>query len=153
MAVGQTRIKIEPNEVIRGSVFPAEERELTPRAEELFELAVTARTLSVADLYGGKICAALDRQHPRDLFDIKVLLESGGVTDNIRKAFIVYLASHDRPINELLDPARKDIWRIYESEFAGMTANEIEYEDLIAARETLITTLGQRHPAHDRCLS
>ena len=52
MAVGPTRIKIEPNEVIRGSVYPAEERELTPHAEELFELSVTAQTLSLADLYG-----------------------------------------------------------------------------------------------------
>jgi len=144
VATGRTRIKIEPNEVIRGTVFPAEERGLTPRAEELFELAVTARTLSVADLYGGKLCAALDRQHPRDLFDVKVLLENEGITDEIRKAFIVYLASHDRPINELIDPVRKDIRRIYESEFAGMTVNEIEYEDLIATREMLITTLGQR---------
>lgn len=50
---GQTRIKIEPNEVIRGSVFPVEERELTRRAEDIFKRSVTARTLSVADLYGG----------------------------------------------------------------------------------------------------
>ena len=65
VAVGPTRIKIEPNEVIRGVVYPVEERELTRRAEDLFELSVTARTLSLADLYGGKLCAALDRQHPR----------------------------------------------------------------------------------------
>ncbi len=141
VAVGQTRIKIEPNEVIRGAVFAAEERELTRRAEELFELSVTARMLSIADLYGGKLCAALDRQHPRDLFDVMVLLENEGITDAIRKAFVVYLASHDRPINELLDPTRKDIRRVYESEFVGMTAEEIEYEDLIVARETLIETL------------
>lgn len=141
VAVGRTRIKIEPNEVIRGSVFPAEERELSPRAEEIFELSVTARMLSVADLYGGKLCAALDRQHPRDLFDVKILLENEGITDETRKAFIVYLASHDRPMNELLDPVRKDIRRIYESEFAGMTVEETVYEDLIVARETLIATL------------
>jgi hypothetical protein len=53
VAVGPTRIKIEPNEVIRGSVFPAQERELTRRAEDTFELSVTAQTLSPADLYGG----------------------------------------------------------------------------------------------------
>jgi len=107
----------------------------------MFELSVSARTLSVADLYGGKLCAALDRQHPRDLFDVKVLLENEGITDDIRKAFIVYLVSHDRPINELLDPTRKDIRQIYESDFVGMTVEEIEYADLIAAREALIETL------------
>ena len=58
VAVGPTRIKIEPNEVIRGVVYPVEERELTPHAEDLFELSVTAQTLSLADLYGGKLCAA-----------------------------------------------------------------------------------------------
>lgn len=141
VAVGQTRIKIEPNEVIRGSVFPIEEHDLTKHAEEVFELSVSARTLSVADLYGGKLCAALDRQHPRDLFDVKVLLENEGITDEIRKAFVVYLASHDRPINEMIDPTRKDIRQMYESEFAGMTVEKVEYDDLIAARETLIGTL------------
>jgi predicted nucleotidyltransferase component of viral defense system len=141
VSTGSTRIKIEPNEVMRGSVFPAEERDLTRRAEDLFELAVTARILSLADLYGGKICAALDRQHPRDLFDVKILLENEGVTDEIRRAFVVYLASHDRPIHELLDPKRKDVRRIYEQEFAGMPIEEIAYKDLTAARETLVETL------------
>ena len=150
VALGQTRIKIEPNEVIRGSVFPAEERALTQRAEEVFELSVSARTLSIADLYGGKLCAALDRQHPRDLFDVKVLLENKGITDDIRKAFVVYLASHDRPINELIEPTRKDIRLIYESEFVGMTVEEIEYGDLIAARETLIETLRKELTGEDK---
>ena len=141
VATGQARIKIEPNEVIRGSVFLAEDRELTRSAEDLFELSVTAQTLSIADLYGGKLCAALDRQHPRDLFDVKFLLENEGITDQIRKAFVVYLASHNRPIHELLDPTRKDVRRIYENEFAGLPIEEVVYEDLIAARDVLIETL------------
>jgi len=127
--------------VIRGAVWPPVERELTKRAEETFELSVTSRSLSTADLYGGKICAALDRQHPRDLFDIKILLDNEGITNNIRKAFVVYLASHDRPLSELLGFMRKDVRQIYESEFAGMTAEDVRYEVLVAARETLIETL------------
>ncbi len=141
VATGPTRIKIEPNEIIRGSIFPAEERELSLHAESLFELSVTAQTLSIADLYGGKLCAALDRQHPRDLFDVKLFLDNEGVTDKIRKAFVVYLASHNRPIHELFDPARKDVRQIYENEFAGMAAEEIPYEDLIKARDVLIGLL------------
>ncbi|GJL63250.1 MAG: hypothetical protein NPIRA04_19040 [Nitrospirales bacterium] len=141
VTTGQTRIKIEPNEVIRGAVFPPEERALTQRAEDMFERSVTACVLSIPDLYGGKICAALDRQHPRDLFDVKVLLEQEGVTDKIRKAFVVYLASHDRPISELLAPKRKEIRQVYESEFAGMTIDTVSYEDLLKARENLIATL------------
>jgi hypothetical protein len=100
-------MKIEPNEVIRGAVYLAEERELTPCAEDLFELSVAAQTLSLADLYGGKLCAALDRQHPRDLFDVKLLLDNEGITAQIRKAFVVYLASHDRPFTSCSTPSQK----------------------------------------------
>ena len=98
---------IEPNQVIRRTVFPTEQRDLVPAAEETFEMAVSVPTLALADLYGGKICAALDRQHPRDLFDVKLLLDEGGIDEATRKAFVVYLASHNRPMSELLDPIRK----------------------------------------------
>ena len=98
------------------------------------------RTLSDADLFGGKICAALDRQHPRDLFDVKILMEHEGITRDIRRAFIVYLVSHDRPMHELIDPVRKDFKPIFENEFLGMTAKPVEYEALADARENLIAT-------------
>jgi len=59
---------------------------LGPAAREFFEKSVRVQSLSLEDLYGGKICAALDRQHPRDLFDIKMLLDNEGITDKIRTA-------------------------------------------------------------------
>jgi predicted nucleotidyltransferase component of viral defense system len=93
------QVKIEPNEVIRGFVFESVEKDLCSKAEVFFEKSVSLKTLSFADLYGGKLCAALDRQHPRDIFDIKILLEHECLTEEIRKAFIVYLSSHDRPMN------------------------------------------------------
>ena len=68
-------------------------------------------------------------------------MDNEGLTDEIRKAFVVYLASHDRPMHELLDPTRKNVRRIFENEFAGMAIVEMPYEDLIAARESLIETL------------
>ena len=75
---GDATTKIEPNSVLRGSVFPTETRALCQKAHDLFELSIEARTLSFEDLYGGKACAALDRQHPRDLFDIDMLLKNEG---------------------------------------------------------------------------
>ncbi|MGQ0547582.1 MAG: nucleotidyl transferase AbiEii/AbiGii toxin family protein [Betaproteobacteria bacterium] len=134
-------IKIEPNLNIRGTVFPCQERTLVAEAEALFERSVSINTASLPDLYGGKLCAALDRQHPRDLFDVKLLLENEGITDDIRRAFVVYLSSHDRPINELLDPTRLDVRQTYESQFLGMTAAPVDYEVLLAARESLIDAL------------
>jgi predicted nucleotidyltransferase component of viral defense system len=114
------QIKVEPNQVLRGSVYPPETRDLCSEAQALFELFVSAQTLSLADLYGDKICAALDRQHPRDLYDVHLLLANEGLTPQVRRAFVVYLASHDRPMHELLAPPFKDIARVYAAEFAGM---------------------------------
>jgi predicted nucleotidyltransferase component of viral defense system len=139
----EATIKIEPNQVLRGAVFPSQERELSQAAEALFELSVTARTLSIADLYGGKLCAALDRQHPRDLFDVRLLMEDQGITHDIRQAFVIYLASHDRPMHELLNPRRKDFRQIYENEFASMVIYPVAYEALVETREQMISTLQQ----------
>ena len=136
------QVKIEPNEVIRGAIFPPKPRSLAPQAEELFEMSAMIDVLSLPDLYAGKLCAALDRQHPRDLFDVKVLLENEGNTDDILKAFVVYLASHDRPIHEVIDPPRKDCRVLFENEFAGMTTVPVTLAELEAARETCIKTIN-----------
>jgi predicted nucleotidyltransferase component of viral defense system len=144
----ESTIKIEPNQVLRGAVFPTQEHELSQAAEALFELAVTARTLSIADLYGGKLCAALDRQHPRDLFDVKILLEDQGITHDIRQAFVIYLASHARPMHELLNPRRKDFRQIYDNEFVSMVTHPVAYDALVETREQMIHTL--QHTLTDR---
>jgi predicted nucleotidyltransferase component of viral defense system len=131
-------IKIEPNEILRGSVFGTERRKLVANAEKFFEAAISISVLSIGDLYGGKLCAALDRQHPRDIFDMKILLENEGITDAVRKAFVVYLAGHNRPMNELIDPTRKDIAKIYQSDFKDMAQVEVSFEDLLKTRERYI---------------
>lgn len=131
-------VKIEPNQVIRGTVFSCEEHDLCKEAQKLFEKFASVRTLSFAELYGAKICAALDRQHPRDLFDIKLLFEGEGLTPAVRKAFLVYLTSHNRPMTELLNPKLKEIRPVYEKEFSDMTRISVSCEALEEAREKLI---------------
>ncbi|HVZ79819.1 MAG TPA: nucleotidyl transferase AbiEii/AbiGii toxin family protein [bacterium] len=131
-------IKVEPNLVLRGSIYPPVQEKLCKKAEKEFELSVSTKVLSLADIYGGKICAALDRQHPRDFFDVKLLLEKEGLTDEIRRAFVVYLASHDRPMNELLKPKWKDIKSVFEKEFKGMTLEPVELNDLLETRDELL---------------
>jgi len=135
---GDRQIKIEPNTILRGTVFPAVTRSLSKKAEELFEAAVSIQTLSVGDLYGGKFCAALDRQHPRDIFDMKLLLENEGITDEIRKAFVVYLSGHDRPIHELLQPSRENFKKVFETDFEQMSATAVTYDELVEVRERYI---------------
>jgi predicted nucleotidyltransferase component of viral defense system len=116
---GDASVKIELSPVLRGSVFPVTNMAVTGRVESEIGYA-EMRVLSPPDLYAGKICAALDRQHPRDLFDVKPLLENAGLTRELRLTFLVYLVSHSRPISELLAPNRKDIRGIFENEFVDM---------------------------------
>ncbi|NLD36719.1 MAG: nucleotidyl transferase AbiEii/AbiGii toxin family protein [Desulfatiglans sp.] len=135
---GGITVKIEPNLVLRGTVYPPEIRSICNKAQDIFEMTLKSRVLSAPDLYAGKICAALDRQHPRDLFDIYLLLKSDGLDSETRKAFIVYLISHPRPMFEILNPQEKDITEIYEKEFRGMIAEEIPIETLRKSRSNLI---------------
>jgi len=100
--------------------------------------------LSFAELYGSKICAALDRQHPRDIFDIMLLFKNEGITNDVRKAFLVYLISHNRPISELLSPNLKDMKPIFEKEFAGMASFEVNYEELESVRNILVKEINQK---------
>ena len=143
VAYQNIEIKVEVNFVLRGSAFPTVISTLCKSAVQEFNIDIEVVTLSIADLYGGKICAALDRQHPRDLFDIMILQDNEGITEEIRKSFIVYLASHSRPMNELLAPNFKDISLIYENEFIGMTKHSVELSSLYAARLKLLATLKQ----------
>jgi predicted nucleotidyltransferase component of viral defense system len=136
-------VKVEPNPVVRGSVFPSQLISLNRKAQELFETSVAMQVLSFEDLFGNKICAALDRQHPRDLFDVKLLLENEGITDKIRKAFIAYLISHRRPSVELLKPNLKDIKSDFTGEFQGMTLVDITLEELELVREQLIKQINE----------
>ena len=135
-------IKIELSPVLRGTVYEPEEREVCALVEDKFGY-VAAPLVSMPDLYGGKICAALDRQHPRDLFDVKLLLENEGLTEEIRKATLVYMISHSRPIAELISPHFKDISQIYSNEFMGMTTEEVSLAELEMARESLVAKLCQ----------
>ncbi len=134
-------IKIEPNLIIRSSVYPPARMILGSAAGKYFEKSVKIQTLALEDLYGGKICASLDRQHPRDLFDIKLLLDNEGITYKIRTAFIIYLISHNRPMNELLNPTFQDISHQFTAEFRGMTFIPIALDELNHARKKLVTQL------------
>jgi len=99
-----------------------------------------------ADLYAGKIMAALDRQHPRDLFDVRDLLANEGIDETLRKAFIVYLLSHNRPMAEILAPQRLDISAEYKRGFEGMVDQAVSLDDLLKAREDLINDIVGKMP-------
>ncbi len=150
IALGDAQIKVEPNTVLRGSVYPPEKRDLCSEAQEFFEQFVSIPTLPLADLYAGKLCAALDRQHPRDLYDVRLLLDNEGFTPEVRRAFIVYLASHDRPMHELLDPKFKDLQQVYDTEFAGMARDPVPLIRLYQTREQLVAQIRRSLDADEK---
>ena len=112
----RVQIKIEVTPVLRGCVYDPVNMSVAQKTEDEFGFA-EINVLSFADIYAGKIMAALDRQHPRDLFDVHQLLENEGITDELRTALIVYLISHDHSPHSLLDPVLRDISLDFEQNF------------------------------------
>ncbi len=146
------QIKVEVTPVLRGCVYEPAVRSVSARVEEEFGFAEMP-VVSFADLYAGKIVAALDRQHPRDLFDVRDLLSYEGIDDTLRKAFIVYLLSHHRPMAEVLAPARLDISAEYKRGFEGMVDSPVTLDELLQAREALIGAIvGKMSDQHRRFL-
>lgn len=139
----EAEIKIEVAPVLRGCVFPESLRPITARAEAEFGFAEVPM-VSFEDLYAGKIMAALDRQHPRDLFDVKLLLAAESVTDRLVQAFLVYLISHDGSMARVLNPTPKALSDLYEKQFIGMTAESVTLQELEQARTDLIAILYDR---------
>jgi hypothetical protein len=128
---------------MRGTVHPVRTASLTPNARETLQADLEIPVVSLEDVYGGKLVAAMDRQHPRDLFDVLQLFAHEGITAGIRRAFVVYLASHNRPVHEVLFPSPRDIRQEFEHNFTGMTAEPVELDALLATRERLMRELQQ----------
>lgn len=146
---GDTMIKIEVTPVLRGSVHPIALQKLSEQSETNFGSA-SMQLLSFEDLYGGKLCAALDRQHPRDLFDVYHLMNTEGITTKLKDTFLIYVLSHNRPMSELLNPHLKDISALYEQEFVGMTIESVSLEVLLETRIAMIRELHRLLDANDK---
>lgn len=146
---GRSVVKIELSPVLRGTVYEPEVMQISQSAEEAFGFAEVP-VVSFEDLFAGKMMAALDRQHPRNLFDIKGLLEHEGMTEKLKEAFIVYLISHNRRIVEILDPRLLDIRQTYETDFSGMTSSPTTLAELIEARYALIRTVHDMLDERDK---
>lgn len=143
-------VTIEVNTIFRGTVLPTETHELTRTAREQFGMQLTAPLLAPPELYGGKLVALLDRQHPRDLFDAFLLLENEGLTADIVSCFVIYLAGHNRPAHDVLDMNPKDVTDAYANDFVGMTEREVSLDDLLSARSRIATELRKKLTASQR---
>jgi Nucleotidyl transferase AbiEii toxin, Type IV TA system len=97
--------------------------------------------LAAPELYGSKLVAAMDRQHPRDLFDVHGLFERRGLTPEIVECFVCDLAGHNSPVHEVLFSRDADMLSAFENEFACMARNPITLAELQRIRRKLKSEL------------
>lgn len=113
---------------MRGFIKPPSLMQLSTAVQKEFKKFSAIQVILYGELFGGKICAALDRQHPRDLFDIYSLLEEG-ITEEAKHGFIAALLSHNRAIHELLAPNFSDQTKAFNNQFSGMALKSFSYVD------------------------
>ncbi|WP_233863703.1 nucleotidyl transferase AbiEii/AbiGii toxin family protein [Paraburkholderia adhaesiva] len=138
---GEHEVKIEVNFVFRGTALPPVRTSLTEDAQKMFAANIDVPILATPELYGSKLVAALDRQHPRDLFDVQLMFARFGLPPEFLDCFVIYLAGHNRPAHEVLFPNEQDIDAVFEAEFVGMTNVPVTLDELKATRKKLMAEL------------
>lgn len=151
LITSEVQIKIEVS-MMRGHLLPVNILNVCNSVETAIGFA-QMKLLNTNEIYAGKICAALDRQHPRDLFDIKIFLENAEIDNALMNVFMVYLMCGNRPIAEFLSPNFKNISETYQKHFVGMTLQPVSLLELEQAREKLLKKIHFRlHDGHKRFL-
>ena len=141
-------VKIEVNGTKRGIIGGTMDMPLCEKARTEFSMGCMARTVSFSQLYGGKVVAALTRQHPRDLFDCKYM-NVKSFTD-IKDGFMLCLLGSDRPIIETLRPNVIDQAEALENQFSGMTDIPFSYSDYTQVRNHLIHWVNENLDDKDK---
>lgn len=130
------QVKIEVNQTKRGIIGgEVQTLPLCDKAQEEFGMYCEAVIVPQTLLYGGKIAAALSRQHPRDLFDVKHM---NIPLKDVREGLIFCLLGSDRPIYESFAPMLIDQHAAMENQFEGMTDIPFSYEEFEQTRNQLI---------------
>jgi predicted nucleotidyltransferase component of viral defense system len=130
------QIKVEVNHTKRGIIGgDVIRKSVCDKAQEEFGLYCETDIVPMTLLYGGKIAAALSRQHPRDLFDVKHMEYPLSET---REGLLFCLLGSDRPIRESFAPSLIDQHDALTNQFEGMTDIPFTYEEFEQTREKLI---------------
>lgn len=138
--INGTTIKIEVNGTKRGLIGETETIRLCDKARNEFGMTCYARIVSWPQLYGGKIAAALGRQHPRDLFDCRNITAEEFFA--VKTGFMLCLLGSDKPIVESLSPNLINQMEALENQFAGMTDEPFSYADYELSRNHLIEVVN-----------
>ena len=150
ISANKVDVKLEVNLVNWGALEEPKEMPLCDKAQNAFDVFCTMPVMSLGQLFGGKIVAALDRQHPRDLYDVKYLLQTEGFTKEVKEGFLLCLLSSDRLINEVIAPNFQDQRSALANQFSGMTDEEFSYEEYERIREKLVATVHENLTDSDK---
>lgn len=150
IAVPGAEIKLEVNLTNRGTLSEPKDMPLCAKAQNDFDAFVSMAIVPTGQLFGGKIVAALDRQHPRDLFDVKYLLQNEGFSEQVKEGFLLLLLCSDRPINEVISPNFQDQRTALANQFSGMTDEKFTYEEYEATRVKLVKTIHENLTYKDK---
>ena len=150
ISLNRVTVKLEVNLIRRGTLSTPIKRPLCDRVQSYFDVFVSMSIVPMGQLYGGKVCAALDRQHPRDLFDVKYLLENEGFSDEIWKGFLLCLLCSNRPIHEMILPNFQDQRQTMKNQFTGMSEEKFSYDDFEQTREKVVKEIKRRLTEQDK---
>ena len=134
-------VKIEVNGTKRGIIGSTQDMMLCQKAQDEFQMACMARTVSFSQLYGGKLTAALSRQHPRDLFDCEHMKIDS--FEQVKDGFLLCLLGSDKPILESLQPHAIDQTNALEKQFEGMSDIPFSYSDYEKTRSWLVSYVNE----------
>ena len=144
-------VKLEANIVRRGLLEEPRRMPLCAKAQAEFGVPPhSMRIMPFGQLYAGKIAAALGRQHPRDLFDAKKLLDGEGFTDSVKTAFVLELAAAQGNIHELLNPNFHDRRNAIQEQFAGMSDENFTHEDHQSTLRRLVDAVREGLAEQDK---
>jgi phenylpropionate dioxygenase-like ring-hydroxylating dioxygenase large terminal subunit len=146
----ESQIKIEVNTTVRGSLSPPKNMGLASAAQKAFGRFAEAQIMPIGQLYGGAICAALGRQNPRDLFDIKHMFKAHDITPEIRRGFLFCHLSGGAPLDQPFHPPLRDEHQTLTNQFEGMTDEKFTYKDFEETRDKLIREINQGLTANER---
>jgi predicted nucleotidyltransferase component of viral defense system len=149
-STSEATVKIEVNQINRGLIGESRLMPLCENAQAEFDSFCEMSVVSAKQLWGGKVVAALDRQHPRDFFDINNLLTGTGFTEDIKSGFIFFLLCSNRPIHELLNPQLINHEAVFSSQFKGMTDQPFSYKEYEKVRTLLIDTIHKSLTKDDK---
>ncbi len=148
---GSTQVKVETNTVFRGTLLPPVVRSLSAGAAQWLSMDAPAPVLDRSEVFAGKFMAALDRQHPRDLYDVWRLYEGGPIEPGMISAFVIYLCGHNRPAHEVLDSPERLSAEDYERALVGMIRGDVPpLAALLASRAQLRRDIVQGISESDR---